>query len=53
MTLFSHSLILFLLSMAVDPHAPVVMEILGTRTGIQDWFLRGGEIMWFYADFLS
>lgn len=22
-------------------------------TGTQDWFLRGGEIMWIYMDFLS
>ena len=36
-----------------DPHAPVVMEFLGTGTGTQGWFLRGGEIMWIYVDFLS
>ena len=38
---------------AVDPHIPIVMEFLGTGARIRDWFLRGGEIMWIYVDFLS
>lgn len=49
----SCSLIHLLSCMAVDPHTPIAREFLGMGTGTQDSFLRGGEIMWIYVDFLS